>query len=303
VDDGPPSDGGVRLRVVTDQQQLALGGLPRRLLRATPSRLATFSDCPRRYLLTYLTRPPPPRGPAWAHTTVGAAVHLALARWYSEPVQRRTPATAGALLVAAWQKDGFASDAQAQDWRQRARGWVESYVATLDPDEDPPGVERTVATKLEGIAMSGRIDRLDDRDGQLVVVDYKTGRWVPDDDGARSSQPLALYAIAAGRTMRRPCTRVELHHLPTGTVAAADHDRESFQRHVDRAAALAADVVLAQDTLEAGGPREALFPCSPSPRCSWCTYRPICEEGRAASTEREPWSARAEPEPSPVDDI
>jgi RecB family exonuclease len=277
--------------VAEPQQQLALGGLPRRLLRATPSRLATFADCPRRYLYAYRTRPSPPRGHAWAHNTVGAAVHLALARWYLDPPARRTPAGAAAHLVAAWQTDGFRDDAQAAQWRDRARGWVEAYVATLDPHDDPPGVERTVATKLDGIAMSGRIDRLDDRDGRLVVVDYKTGRHVPDETDARSSQALALYAIAAGRTMRRPCTRVELHHLPTGTVAAADHDRASFQRHVDRAAAVAADVVLAEDTDEAGGPTLELFPCAPSPRCSWCAYRPICDEGRAASTEREPWSS------------
>ena len=39
-------------------------------------------------------------------------------------------------------------------------------------------------------------------------------------DDARSSMALALYALAAGRALRRPCHRVELHHLPTGEVLA-----------------------------------------------------------------------------------
>jgi putative RecB family exonuclease len=277
-----------------EQQALALPDLPRRLLRATPSRLATFSECPRRYLLTYLTRPAPPRGPAWAHNSVGAAVHLALSRWYGDPPARRSPASAGAHLVAAWGRDGFRDDTQVASWRERARGWVESYVASLDPGAEPAGIERTVATKIAGMALSGRIDRLDDRDGALVVVDYKTGRFVPTEDDARSAPALALYAIAAGRTLRRACVRVELHHLPSGTVAAAGHDRQSLQRHVDRAGAIAADVVLAEDTLAAGGPAEALFPPVPTTRCSWCAYRAICPPGAAASVAREPWSALGE---------
>ncbi len=55
--------------------------------------------------------------------------------------------------------------------------------------------------------------------GELVVVDYKTGRHVLTVDDARTSLALALYALAAERVMRRPCRRVELHHLPTGNGA------------------------------------------------------------------------------------
>lgn len=280
--------------MAADQQVLALPDLPRRLLRATPSRLAAFAECPRRYWLTYLARPAPPRSPAWAHNTVGAAVHLALSRWYGEPVPRRTPAVARAAVDAAWSADGFSGDAQAARWRERASGWVESYVATLDPAGEPPGVERTVATKVAGMALSGRIDRLDDRDGELVVVDYKSGRHVPPGHGARSSEALALYAVAAARTLRRPCLRVELHHLPSGTIASAEHDEASLARHVERAGAVATDIVLATDTLAAGGPAQELFPCAPSPRCSWCAYRDLCPPGRAASVRREPWSALGE---------
>ena len=55
--------------------QLEMPGMPRRLFSATPSKLASFADCPRRYRFTYVDRPTPAKGPAWAHNTVGAAVH------------------------------------------------------------------------------------------------------------------------------------------------------------------------------------------------------------------------------------
>lgn len=271
-----------------------LPGTPRRLLRATPSRLATFSDCPRRYHLAYVQRPAPPRGPAWAHSTLGAAVHLAIRRWYDEDPVRRTPASAGAHVVSCWQDDGFRDEAQSRRWRERARGWVEAYVTPLDPADEPLGVERGVATRAAGMALSGRVDRLDDRDGALVVVDYKTSRRAPGPDDARTSQQLALYAAAVQSMFRRPCTRVELHHLPTGTVVSAEHTQESLQRQVDRAGAVAADIVAAEDTLSAGGPVGELFPARPSARCGFCDFRSSCPDGQAYGPAREPWSALGE---------
>ena len=44
---------------------------------------------------------------------------------------------------------------------------------------------------------------------------------VPTTYDVRSSMALALYALAVARTFRRPCLRVELHHLPTGEVVGA----------------------------------------------------------------------------------
>ncbi|MEP6853737.1 MAG: PD-(D/E)XK nuclease family protein [bacterium] len=273
------------------QQVLPLAGV-RRLFACTPSRLASF-DCPRRYRMTYLDRPTPAKGAPWAHNSLGAVVHLALHRWWTTSRRARTPTLAVSLVERNWSPDGFRDAEQSGRWRQRAGQWVESYTATLDPSAEPVGVERTVATTTRLLAVSGRADRIDERDGEIVVVDYKTGRSVPTADDARSSLALAVYAIAAGRMFRRPCRRVELHHLPTGTVAAIDHSDESLARHVARAESTAADIVAATDTLAAGAAPDDVFPPAPGPSCSWCDVRRHCPEGRAASQTRSPWSGLA----------
>ena len=194
---------------VPEPEQLGFEGMPRRLFAATPSRLSTFTACPRRYRFTYLIRPTPPKGPPWAHNSLGAAVHNALRDWWLLPYERRTPVAAGRLLVGGWITEGFAGAEQSAAWRERARGWVEDYAGTLDPADEPVGVERGVAVRTDRLALSGRVDRIDGRAGELVIVDYKTGRHVPDTDDARGSLALAVYALAAGRTLRRPCHRVE----------------------------------------------------------------------------------------------
>jgi RecB family exonuclease len=280
-------------------EQLGFEGMPRRLFAATPSRLGTFTACPRRYRFTYLVRPTPPKGPPWAHNSLGAAAHNALRDWWLLPVARRTVAAAGRLLDSAWIPDGFADAAQSQRWRVRAREWVEAYAATLDPDDEPVGVERGVAVRTDRLALSGRVDRIDARDGELVIVDYKTGRWVPDTDDARGSLALAVYALAAARTLRRPCTTVELHHLPTGRVAAWRHTDASLARHVSRASDTADDIEAAAAAVTAGADPDSAYPPRPGRQCGWCDFRRHCPEGRAAAPEQSPWSALAEPAPTP----
>ncbi|HEX9034160.1 MAG TPA: PD-(D/E)XK nuclease family protein [Streptosporangiaceae bacterium] len=298
--------------------QLGFEGMPRRLYPCTPSRLRAWLDCPRRYRMTYLERPSPQKGPPWAHNSLGASVHNALAGWWRLKVAERTPAAAGALLERGWLTDGFADDAQSAQYLRSARAMVVDYVAGIDPYDEPVGVERTVATKTDLIAVSGRIDRLDDRraedrpaDGvprqrrgpdderELVVVDYKTGRHRLTADDARSSLALALYALAAGRVLRRTCRAVELHHLPTGQVLRWEHTDESLERQLRRAEDIAGECRAADESFRAEPPsasREDVFPPTPGAWCGWCDFRAHCPEGRQASAPRRPWEGLAAPD-------
>jgi putative RecB family exonuclease len=101
---------------------------------------------------------------------------------------------------------------------------------------------------------------------------------------------LALYVLAVRRTLRRACRRVELHHLPTGTVAAFEHTDESLARHIARAEATAEDIVVATDTLASGADADEVFLARPTPGCAWCDFRAVCPEGRAASGNYDSWA-------------
>ncbi|MEV1287171.1 PD-(D/E)XK nuclease family protein [Micromonospora sp. NPDC049679] len=268
--------------------------MPERLFVCTPSKLGAYADCPRRYRYSYVDRPTPPKGPPWAHNSLGASVHTALRNWYDLPAERRRPEALSTLLKATWVREGYRDTEQEREAFRRALDWLGSYVETLEPGDDPLGVERVVAVKTAVLAFNGRADRIDSRPGpdgpQLVIVDYKTGRTGLDADDARGSQALALYAYAAERVFRRPCRRVELHHLPTGTVAAHDHTAESIARQVSRAEDTARDIMAAERAVADGGDPDAAFAATPGTLCGWCDYRRHCPAGADAPT-KEPWAS------------
>jgi putative RecB family exonuclease len=264
---------------------------PERLFVCTPSRLGAYEECPRRYRFTYVDRPAPPKGPPWAHNSLGASTHTALRAWFDLPPARRRPDQLAGLLRATWVSDGYRDGAQEREVFERALDWLHRYVRELEPDFEPLAVERTVAMKTPALAFSGRVDRIDEvAGGELVIVDYKTGRSELDSDDARGSRALALYAVATERMFRRRCRRVELHHLPTGTVAAHEHSEESLGRHLRRAEQTAADIGAAGKDVAAGADPDEAFPTTPGSICGWCDYRRVCPAG-SARPGNESWTA------------
>ncbi|QGK68893.1 recombinase RecB [Allosaccharopolyspora coralli] len=272
------------------QGQLGLEGIPAELVRITPARLNTWAACPRRYRMAYVDRPTPPRAGPHVEATVGAAVHNALKAVSELPATQRTSEKAVSELRRCWKHDGFRDRTQSVRHRDRAAGWLSEYVAGRDGDLSPLAVERWVSAPAGSIIAEGRVDRVDQRGEEIVVVDYKTGRHVPETDDARTSRALALYAIAARRTFRKPCRRVELHHVPSSTVASWEHTEDSLAEHLADAGQTAGRIGRATEAHAAGEDRDVWFPPRTGGHCSRCDFPAHCPEGTQAAPDLAPWA-------------
>lgn len=262
----------------------------------SPTKLDAWQSCPRRYRLQYIERIKVDG--RWAHFTVANAVHGALRDWFDLEPAARTAEVIPGLIGKSWSKAGFRDDDQAATWFQIAASMVSEYLERHRPSQ-PFSCERTLGALTEHAAITGRIDRIDeaqgsDREsGELVIVDYKTGKQVPTDDDARVSRALAIYASTVRMSLRRPCFTVQLHHVPTGVVAQARHTPESLQRQLDRVDSLARDIAVAEES----GDVDA-FPPAPGPLCGWCDFREHCPEGRGVAP-KERWAGLAEVDDQP----
>lgn len=261
-------------------EQPALDGMPEKLFSCTPYRLETWLDCPKKYRFTYIDLPKPPRGGPWGHTSMGSAVHNALREWFTLDSPARTQESGAQLVAKHWRNEGFRDDEQSERYKFRAQNWVRTYLSHVDPNFEPRGLERTVSTTTEHLALSGRVDRIDERDGELVIVDYKTGKRPPDEADVGGSLALAIYALAAERTLRKSCRTVELHHLPSDTQVSYRHNDQSLARHIKRAEAIAIEArrAVAGDD----------FPATPGALCGYCDYARICTD--ADRPPAQPWA-------------
>ncbi|MGB6022360.1 MAG: PD-(D/E)XK nuclease family protein [Ornithinimicrobium sp.] len=262
---------------------------PSRLLAVSPSKLGQWLDCPRAYRLRYLDRPRPSKAPQRAITSIGNSTHAVLAQFWDLPELERTPRSVHQLVGRLWQRAGFADEAQSEHWRGRVTEWVVAYLRTIDRLARPVAVERTVSMPTGSLAITGRVDRVAERAGELVVIDYKTGAAGVEPGSARTSLALGLYALAMSRMFRRTVRVVELHHLPTGSVDAHRHTDDSLGRKLAEAESIGTDLREAEQDYRQQGADSESFPPRPSALCRWCDVQQHCAEGLAVGPPHPGW--------------
>lgn len=222
-------------------------------------------------------------------------MHAALKKWWDLPVEDRTLDAGAELVQRNWDARGYRDDAQSEAWQERGKVMVRAYLVDVDPDAEPITRETNYSILTEHLNLSGRVDRLDERDGELVVVDYKTGKSVSSEDEVRSSQAMALYAAAAAYRHKLPCYEVELHHVPSNTIASWRHTPESIERQLARMDEIGLEAMTAeQDAVSAPDSVDDIFVANPGPLCAYCPYLSQCPDGSANFTKRDPWAALAE---------
>jgi RecB family exonuclease len=120
------------------------------------------------------------------------------------------------------------------------------------------------------VIVQGRMDRVDDGPGGVVIADYKTSELDPEekaDENARKSLQLSIYALAQRELTGRAPDRVEMRYVLSGAVGSATCTEERLERTRDRILAIAESI------------RSGDFRAQPSERnCSICACRPICSE-------------------------
>ncbi|MDI3297991.1 MAG: PD-(D/E)XK nuclease family protein [Bacillota bacterium] len=251
---------------------------PDESLVLSATRLDVWRSCRRRYLFQYVQRlPARTTEPLW----IGRLVHRVLERLVALPPAERREEAALALLDRLWpeeadRRSAFPSPEREQAARQRARAmlaaWVRRERARLGPDSRLVGLELPLSLRLgDGLAFTGRIDRLEWREGGLELVDYKTGRPRSAPALRRDLQAVA-YAWLVESVWGRPVERVTFWFLAVDRLVTFPVDREAASALPDRLRAEGRAIR-----------EERLYPARPGPACRWCDYLALCPEGQQAA--------------------
>jgi putative RecB family exonuclease len=230
------------------------------------TKLVTYKQCPQQYNFRY------ERGistrSAFGSADLGNALHQALAFAYRD-WHYNDHKPGWDWFEACWSRSiSKLSEAQVLDGRNILRKYYDDFVAPLDVMPRPLGIESKIkaTVQFENIefALNGRYDRLDNVNGDLELIDYKTTKNsnIPDSVDVQ----LGLYCLALQQVYGLSLKKLTLIFLRAGESLSFDvtpaHQKQVQQLISDL------DLRLRNDSE---------WEPSTGEHCGRCAYQKYCE--------------------------
>jgi len=241
------------------------------LLSAT--RITTYRTCPRQYRYRYVDGLPTLMTVQMAF---GRVIHDTLGEMHRRCVESNRPLEIDHGLGEfrrRWQdiieSEGSvfeSSDQAASEYPKLAESILRGFVEDFRVRILPLAVEFPFAVRWGDETLIGFVDRIDETDDGIEIVEFKTGKRKPCRREVDEDLQLLLYTYGVGETLGLPVRRAVYHHLRSGSSLPTERGRHVCAQQVDD---ILSRVVPA---IQAGRhpPRNGWW-------CRFCDYRQICE--------------------------
>jgi DNA helicase-2/ATP-dependent DNA helicase PcrA len=232
--------------------------------RFSPTRLALYRFCPKAYHYYYV------QGLRWGQMTAGHAFGGTLHRTLEEFHREGAQADLSALLEtyrARWIEKGYSDADEAARHFQAGEELLRRYhTEAVETGRETIAVETTLRVDYPGFALFGKIDRLDRlADGELQVIDYKSGRLTVTEEEVRASPALAIYQLLVARRYPGASVSAAILCLRSGEIASVRRSPAELEGVETDVSALVA-TILAEES----------FAPTPGPHCKTCSFFRIC---------------------------
>lgn len=237
------------------------------------SSMSCYKECPLKFKYRYIIglKEPPKH-----YFSFGRSVHKALEFYYQSPL---FPPSVEELLghfSRNWIKEGYAGEAEESRAYQEGIRILQAFHFKHSAQWVPAfKTEFSFTVDLDGVAVTGKVDRLDLTPGDgMNITDYKTGRE-PHPSRALHDPQLTLYQLACEREFNIRVERLMIYHVPTLKSLDAPRRPDSDLRR------LCGEIWAVRVAIN-----QQRFDPLPEPlKCRRCGYRTICP---AAAAEKLP---------------
>ncbi len=206
----------------------AISGLkplsPEEVLNLSYFQIDDYLTCPLKYKYVHILKVP-----ILPHHSIiyGNSLHKAVQYYFRRKMEGNSVTLDELLGVfeKVWVSEGFLTREHEEQRLKTGRSVLEQFYKKEEANRGiiPTFIEKEFSFFLDNNRIIGRWDRLDERDGEVIVIDYKSSevrQQKEADKKAKESLQLSIYALAYYERFGKIPDRVELHFLETGLVGS-----------------------------------------------------------------------------------
>lgn len=171
------------------------------------------------------------------------------------------------IFKQRWQEDGYESAKQRQEYKEKAKQALQSFIRTFFSNglrPEPIFLEKSFSFKIGGETIKGTIDRVDRVNDGVEVIDYKTGK-TKDKLEWKDKRQLILYQLFLEEVLQMKVLALKYYYVESGEVLSfvpSDKEKEKLRQEV---------------VTQIKAIRSRDFSPKPSLMCGFCDFNKICE--------------------------
>ena len=228
------------------------------------SQISRYLECPLSYKLLYIDKLKPKEK---YYLSFGDVIHQCAEYFFKVPVP--PPPTLEKLLQfyeTSWISDGFETPELEQQYKEFGKQLLGDFWKIHHLNfQVPLAVEHKFLVNVDGIPLSGKIDRIDKVDQGISIIDYKTSKELFTMQHLEQDPQLTFYQLAVEKIWKLPVKSLTLYHLRSNTACSCggrtpeklDQARETIHNVAD-------------------GIAREIFPAAENRYCAYCDFPEHC---------------------------
>jgi DNA helicase-2/ATP-dependent DNA helicase PcrA len=227
-----------------------------------------YLTCPLKYKYVHILRVPLLPN----HQIIyGAAVHKAVQAYSLAKLnkQKFTEKDLIDVLLNNWSSEGFISREHEEQRLEKAKKALKRFFKEQKKTKRKIRfVEESFSLSKDNVVIRGRWDRVDEKEGKVYIIDYKTSEVSKHKDAnqrAKKSVQLGIYALVWKEKYGKLPHRVELHFIENDLIGSVEKTESDLAKTWDKIKKVEQGI------------RQADFSAKPNYQaCSYCPYNEIC---------------------------
>lgn len=228
------------------------------------TQIDTFKGCPLKYKYRYILKVPTL---PYQTLTFGRTIHETLHDFHRFAQQGKNLSQKEFIDLYKSHFDGSGYESQEHKEKRFKKGIddLKTYFKThKDLFGKPLHLERSFKLKIDDVTINGKIDRIDETEEGIEIIDYKTGK-TKDQKTVDKDEQLSLYALASNEAFGLNPNRVSLYFVETGQKISTIKSPKQLENTKKK---------LTKDIQKI---KSSKFKATPNKiRCKFCEYNRIC---------------------------